>query len=95
MPDEVESFQTTYDVVHNIKSRKVVSKEQMLLVATLPHNEDQFFSHMKGSLLLFKDDPILSMLDVDLTALKQAYFVMEESTNPEVSNLFTYLVVIL
>ena len=59
----------------------------MLLIATLPHKKDQFYCHLMKSLLDFKNDPIFSMLDVDLSKLKEAYSAMEKNNSPEVSIL--------
>ena len=62
----------------------------MLLIATLPHKKDQFYCHLKKSLLEFKNDPILSMLDVDLSEIKEAFSAMERNNSPDVSVFVAY-----
>ena len=85
VPEEVESFQEICDIIYNIKSHRPVSNEQMLLIANLPHEGDPFYHHVMKKLLVFKNDPILSMLDIDLSELKTTYSAMEKNGNPEVS----------
>ena len=57
-------------------------------MAELPYNDDIiFYQHLTKSLLDFRGNPILSMLDVDHTELSAAYSTMEEESNPEVFNI--------
>ena len=83
-PDEVESFDQVCDVMHTINSDNFVSKDQLLLIAKLPHEETLFNYQLKKSLLKLKDDPIFSMLDIDQEKLGEYYRVVETDENPEV-----------
>lgn len=84
-PDEVESFDQVCDVIHTINSDKFVSKEQLLLIAKLPHEEALFNCQLKKALLRLKNDPIFSMLDIDQEVLGEYYGVVQTDGNPEVS----------
>lgn len=86
-PEEVESVDKACDVIHAINSHKQVSREQLLQIATLPHENGLFYSHLIKSLLKFKDNPIFSMLDLDVNKLKATYSAVEKEGNPEVSTI--------
>ena len=92
-PDELQSFEAVCDAVHSIKSHKLVSKEQMLLIAELPYKDDRLYRHLTKSLLELRKNPILSMLDVDDTKLNAAYSTLGESSNPEVINIVMLMLI--
>lgn len=78
------------DVIHTINSDKPVSKDQLLLIAKLPHEKALFYCQLRKSLLKLKNDPIFSMLNIDQEKLHEHYAAVERDGNPEVS--ITYIV---
>ena len=89
-PDEVESFDEVCGVIHTINSHKPVSKNQLLLIINLPHEQEVFNCHLIRSLLALKNDPILTMLDIDQEKMDEYFSAVERNGNPEVS--ITYCV---